>query len=64
MAETTDTERLSWLEEMGGELAVLRDDTLASVAYRAYTPFTSWVDGENLRDAIDKARARLEEGVE
>ena len=58
----SDTERLNWLEEMSGELAVLRDDRLASTAYRAYTPFTSWVDGENLRDAIDKARARIEEG--
>lgn len=57
-----DTERLNWLEEMGGELAVLREDKLVSTAYRAYTHFTSWVDGENLRDAVDKARAKLEEG--
>lgn len=57
-----DTERLNWLEEMGAEVAILHDDRLAATAYRVHTHFTGWVDGENLRDAVDKARAKLEEG--
>ena len=58
----SDTDRLNWLEQMGAEVAILHDDRLSATAYRVHTHFTSWVDGENLRDAIDKARARLEEG--
>lgn len=55
----TDTERLNWLERMGGSLTAIHEDgALLPSGWAAKTRDDPWVSGDSPRAAIDRAHAQ------
>lgn len=55
----TDTERLDWLERMGGSLTAIHEDgALLPSGWAAKTRDDPWVSGDSPRAAIDRAHAQ------
>lgn len=55
----TDTDRLDWLERVGGSLTAIHEDgALLPSGWAAKTRDDPWVSGDSPRAAIDRAHAQ------
>lgn len=61
MSERTDTERLDWLERIGGEMELGSGDPRADIVFHAcwHTTNATWINAPSLRAAIDAAMAKV-----